>query len=48
MSYGPPWYGIFRGHVFYEFGGWGWSELFSSLPAKHVSRNEAPLRASPL
>ena len=24
-----PWYGIFWGHIFCKYGGWGWSELFS-------------------
>ena len=30
MPYGPPLYGIFWGHIFCKYGGWGWSELFSS------------------
>ena len=29
MPYGPPLYGIFLGHIFCKYGGWGWSELFS-------------------
>ena len=28
MPYRPPLYGIFWGHVFCKYGGWGWSELF--------------------
>ena len=29
MPYRPPLYGIFWGHIFCKYGGWGWSELFS-------------------
>ena len=32
MPYGPPLYGIFWGHIFCKYGGWGWSELFSKRP----------------
>ena len=43
MPYGPPLYGIFWGHIFCKYWGWGWSELFStvsslsSLLPDHVS-----------
>ena len=30
MPYRPPLYGIFWGHMFCKYGGWGWSELFSN------------------
>ena len=29
MPHRPPLYGIFWGHLFCKYGGWGWSELFS-------------------
>ena len=31
MPYGPPLYGIFWGHIFCKYGGWGWSEWFSTI-----------------
>ena len=34
MPYRPPLYGIFWGHIFCKYGGWGWSELFSTVSRK--------------
>ena len=34
MPYGPPLYGIFLGHIFGKYGGWGWSELCSQGPGE--------------
>ena len=36
MPYRPPLYGIFLGHIFCQYGGWGWSELFSLELAEEV------------
>ena len=31
MPYGPPLSGIFWGHSYCKYVGWGWSEFFSTL-----------------
>ena len=31
MPQGPPLDGIFLGHMFCKYPGWGWSELFAAL-----------------
>ena len=52
MPYGPPLYGIFWGHLFYKYGGWGWSVLFSGkftgTPLQQFRGNQGSIVAKPI
>ena len=39
----PPLYGIYWGHIFCKYGGWGWSELFFIRPPPKNSELPPPL-----
>ena len=44
--YDPSVYGIFWGHIFCQYGGWGWSELFSKTSIQPVLRRRRQSRTT--